>query len=120
MIWSNASITFLLGVGKTDELELKTQVIPMLYNTKWSIKNQYMLKLETEVICQLFIYFFFVTIPTSWDGESQAAQFSTDKGHRQSVVEKWTTIQILGETNCLMLFFLETRFIKRRKKGRNE
>lgn len=34
MIWSNASITFLLGVGKPDELELKTQVIPMLYNTK--------------------------------------------------------------------------------------
>lgn len=57
MIWSNASITFLLGVGKTDELELKTQVIPMLYNTKWSIKNQYMLELEAEVICQLFIFF---------------------------------------------------------------
>lgn len=77
MIWSNASITFLLGVGKTDELELKIQVIPLLYNTKWSIKNQYMLKLEAEVICQLFI--FFVTIPTSWDGESQPAQFSLTK-----------------------------------------
>lgn len=109
MIWSNASITFLLGVGMTDELELKTQVIPMLYNTKWSIKNQYMLELEAEVICQLFI-FFFVTIPTSWDSESQAAQFSADKGQRQSVVEKWTTIQILGETNCLMLFFLGNTF----------
>lgn len=59
MICSNVSIIFLFGVGKTDELELKSQVIPMLYNTEWSIKNQYMLKLEAEVICQLFFWWQF-------------------------------------------------------------